>query len=454
VPRRYIAPLVAAGVAGAAAILAYPPLGTRMFGTMDGQWLAFVRDASAFNFPGSWTVGDWVNVSMSIALPVCVGINMAGDSPRRARFLFISAALSAVGMLTMLIAGWVPYRILLQGQPYRALWILQVLEIPLAFWLAARSWQMGSAGQVASVLLIGFFGLANPAGPELVLSGLAIGLFLLVAPGQTSRTDPRDSVVPNLVGGVVTGLLVSGLIRAGLIVARRAEILVVLDSRTYAGLLANSMGPLVAFAVVLWCVAVVVQRRVRGRTIAACALVLAVATHSVAFAMPRLRVSRESHIGRGRDVQFVRDYFERRHATTVHPLRVYEGIWEDVDLVWFELQAENYFNLVQLSGALFSRETAVEAQRRASIVRPFELERYDAVGKFLSFTDRLMITSVFKPTQEVVSASEADLFRLCSPDEQIDVVILKHDFGGLAAASNGLVHIYECAQVRAARHDE
>jgi hypothetical protein len=220
-------------------------------------------------------------------------------------------------------------------------------------------------------------------------------------------------------------------------------------------MLASSIGPGVSFAIVLCCLAALVQRRVGGRTIAACALVLVVATDGVGFAASRREGYRQTQTTpSARDLRFVREYFERWHPPGARPLTVYEGIWvwERVDFVWFELKARSYFSLAQVSGVLFSRETALETERRASIVRPFELERYKTAGTFLSWGDRLMITSVFKPTRNTASPVTEDLLRLCGPEEQIDVAILKQDFSGLAAASNGPVRIYECAQVRAVRH--
>src|SRR5262249_845689 len=126
--------------AGAVGALGYAPLGRALFGTMDDEWLGIVRKAATYNFPGSWTPGDWMNLSMSIVLAAVGGIAMRAEHPGAARLLGGAAGLAVVGVVAMIVAGLVPYRLLLQGQPYRVLWILQVLEAPLAFWLAARLW--------------------------------------------------------------------------------------------------------------------------------------------------------------------------------------------------------------------------------------------------------------------------------------------------------------------------
>jgi hypothetical protein len=69
----------------------------------------------------------------------------------------------------------------------------------------------------------------------------------------------------------------------------------------------------------------------------------------------------------------------------------------------------------------------------------------------MSRGDRLMIEAVFDADRDVLPPAEPDLLRMCRPKEQVDAAILPHDFGGLAAAANGRVYIYECAQVRSAR---
>jgi hypothetical protein len=282
------------------------------------------------------------------------------------------------------------------------------------------------------------------------LSVIAGGVFLLIAQGPTSKTDPRDAVVPSLIAGFAVGCTIAGLIRIGVLVSRVQEHLAIMDARAFGGLLIGAIGPVVWVPLVVWCIAAAVGRRVQCVTIITAAVVLAMATHTLAFTVPRSRTYRETQIPYGRDLQFVREYFARQHPAPAAPPTVYEGIWADIDFVWFELKAQSYFHLTQLSGVVFSRETAMETRRRAAIVRPFELERYEVMRKHLPASDDVMITAVFQRKEATVVSTTADLGRLCRPEEHIDVAILKHDFASLAAASNGHVYIYECADVRAA----
>ena len=84
------------------------------------------------------------------------------------------------------------------------------------------------------------------------------------------------------------------------------------------------------------------------------------------------------------------------------------------------------------------------------VVRPFELARYRAVADFIPLADKLMIISLLGRPEETWPPTRNDLLRLCARSEAVDVAILNRDFGSLAAATNGHVYVYECAQVRAA----
>jgi hypothetical protein len=52
-------------------------------------------------------------------------------------------------------------------------------------------------------------------------------------------------------------------------------------------------------------------------------------------------------------------------------MTVYEGNWANLNLRLVRSATPNsYFHLAQTSGVIFNRQTSVEAQRRADVVRP------------------------------------------------------------------------------------
>ena len=81
----------AALAAGTVAVLAYPPLGTRLFGPMDGDWRDCARRAVPMNFPSEWSFLDWLHLAAGLFLAFVIGLDPCRGSggpahrPLRAR---------------------------------------------------------------------------------------------------------------------------------------------------------------------------------------------------------------------------------------------------------------------------------------------------------------------------------------------------------------------------------
>ena len=58
------------------------------------------------------------------------------------------------------------------------------------------------------------------------------------------------------------------------------------------------------------------------------------------------------------------------------------------------------------------------------------------------------LAAIYQHDLDSPGPTVADLARLCAEPE-LDYAILKHEFPGLYAATNGRVYIYDCQQVRA-----
>ena len=175
-------------------------------------------------------------------------------------------------------------------------------------WLAWRLWAKALVRRLTSIFLIAYFVVPSLRGSDFGLSVLAGGVFLLIAQRPTSKTDPRDAIVPSLIAGFAVGCTIAGLIRIGVLVSRVQEHLAIMDARAFGGLLIGAIGPVVWVPLVVWCIAAAVGRRVQRVTIITAAVVLAMATHTLAFTVPRSRTYRETQIPYGRDLQFVREY--------------------------------------------------------------------------------------------------------------------------------------------------
>jgi hypothetical protein len=120
-----------------------------------------------------------------------------------------------------------------------------------------------------------------------------------------------------------------------------------------------------------------------------------------------------------------------------------------VSPLWLELRVQSYYQILQAQGLLFSRRTAQEARRRAVVIGPFELERMRRERDFWA-AEYLEKLEGFHGdgTRHDVPGRE-DLQRLCR-EEGLDYAVLRHDFGGQYAATNGRLFIYDCKRLRGA----
>jgi hypothetical protein len=449
VPRRLVWWIFGVAAAAGLMVLALPSLGVRVFGTMDPEWLEIVRSASAYNFPGEWMMSDWFKVSLALGVLVSAGLYLRGESPCRARFLFMTVATGVVCLVVTLMASRVPYRLLLQGQPYRALWIVVAIHVPLALWLAARAWREGVRGQVLAVMLIGCVGVPDfpPVEPAILL--IALPLLILVQRGTRAMPRYRDWLVRSLAGTLVVGVLASGTINVSVAVAMARDVLELVDPMDYGRVFLSAFGPLFWLGIVLAGLTAALRRHGPSRLVLLGGILSVVLAHAAAFLVPRIPGYRESEHPYGRDIAYVRTYLAQRPPAENARPTVYAGAWGNVEYLWFDLGVKSYYDLSQVVGVIFSRQTAIEAAWRGAIVRPFELDRYQGIERFAAPALKVMVSKLFRPELDTRSATRDDLAHLCRSEEGVDMAILRQDFVGLSSASNERIYIYECARVRA-----
>lgn len=144
------------------------------------------------------------------------------------------------------------------------------------------------------------------------------------------------------------------------------------------------------------------------------------------------------------DARFVRECLKEHWREPGSPTVYWPG--SDVGTVWFGVGANSYFTLDQLAGNTFSRENAVEGDRRLNLVFPFEIDRYrrdygplavEVVGE-----DLTGLAGLPPPA--------AEQFRELARQTDIDFLVLPTDFGG-AIATNGRVWVYRVGRSAAPR---
>jgi hypothetical protein len=475
------------GIAGTL-VLATPSLATGILGTMDESWHEVILRATPFIFVSQWKASDWLNIAMGlIGLAAAAGFRSREsgvrsrrsevegqrsevglttsdlrpltsgfrppasdlrlpDSCLRRRFLVMVAIVSVAAVVGTALAECLPYALLVQGQPYRALWILKVLQIPFAFWFASRLWRMPQwYGPVGAAALVGVLGLTTNMALERCFPLFFLPVLVVRYRGLSHPPLYRDWWPRSLMASLVLGFLGWALYKLVLLTANHAAILEHLDLLDFARLLIENIGPitwLVLFAVfALWA-----ARRPhfsRGMQ-GACAVVILLVQGAMAM-LPASPSFRENYTRYGKDIRVIQEFLRQRHAPAMPTIYSCLG---RLDLVWLDLHAKSYFDWWQMSGVMFQRQTAMEGQRRALVVGPFELDRFRRAGDIPEYT-REQVSRFFALDFDTAAPNLDNLKRLCEEDG-IDFLLLTHEFPGLVTAATGRIYVYDCRQVRAA----
>ncbi len=98
---------------------------------------------------------------------------------------------------------------------------------------------------------------------------------------------------------------------------------------------------------------------------------------------------------------------------------------------------------------MFRRATAVEGQRRARLVGPFEIAHYRKNESLLTAGAKEGIASFFQTEFERAPVNADDLARLCR-EPGLGFIVLEEQVEGVAATEVGRLYLYSCRDVRSA----
>ena len=442
---RWFGGLLVSVSAMAAVLLALPVVSAQMFGVIDDDWHLFIRIAVGYNYPDTWDTKDWLNLALSLVLPVAGAAWLFKSQPNRQRFLLAAALAGSAGFLVTLVASLSPYALLFQGQPYRVLWILKVLQIPLAFAFIVR-WSVAESlpARLGALTMIAFFAVGNLAQQELTIIAMALALSMGLA------VLNRDGLGSNwwwlgLARGFVLGALGWMTYRWWFFVSKREVISQHFDLNEFA--LFDLFHPF------LWLVGICIAASIWNAwpaqaTVRWAALVLATIVPSAWFATEACPTFRREHTRIGQDIAFIREYVgEQRRAEGRHP-SVYCSLGR-ADLLWIDVPATSYFDIIQTAGVMFQRQTAIELQRRIGLVAKFEMARQRQEAVFLDNAKKVGMENLFHEMFDGPAPTALDLVRLAN-DPALDYIVIPKCFDDLYSATNGRVYLYDCAKMRKA----
>ncbi len=402
---------------------------------MDDGWREWIGLVTPYNFPSEWSVDDWLRVLGSFLVGLGALAYLGRGRPRQLVALVLAVGL--VGLVGTVVASRLPYALLFQGQPYRAIWLVQLLEIPLGLFLVVQWWR-GSSGARAAALALAAF-LAAPSLGMIRPALLFLPACILAWRGLAAKPRRRDWLERAVGCSVLIGLVgwTAGKFLVFLVYwnTRAAEVPEAVGQRLLHAALEPWAQWLLAAVFLLLLYRFLGSVRYRVIT-AGTFLAIQTAVFGLGHAPYRADL-REHH----EDVQFLQSVFATRAGQGGRPPTVYWAVGR-VEYLWFDLGVPSYFENTQIVGSMFSRGTAIEGRRRFHLVEPFERDCYRSKGIFWNTPLEAART---EPTP-------ADLRRLAG-DEGLDWIVVRQGFEDLYTATNGRWFVYDCRHIRATPHE-
>jgi hypothetical protein len=450
--------LTVVALLGCAIVLGIPPIGYKLFGYMDPEWLDQVCLVTTFNFPFQWCPGDYRLLAFTVLVVGATAVLLWRENRPAANFLGLTLLAGLGGLLATTVSSGMGYRILFQGQPYRALWLVHLLSVPCAILLLVRAWQSGQE-RTRILTILGVSGLLiNPAtSMEVWLVALFLPPFLCGLRGLQPRPNRPDWLSCGLAASVAAALIVSGFQRVYALHAMSERMQGRFDDMEVFFL------TMLNFGVVAWALVSLALLRVAAPQlishpvrIGSAALALFLALHLGCFAFTQSPWYRGHHMRQGENVQFVADVLAEQHRARVGKDFAASGgstptiYWTtgQIEVMWLQLHMRVYYHFSQMAGILYSKETAAESFRRARLVGPFEIERYRRVMDTYPDYWREPLEILHGVKIEDGNPS-AEALRALAADPLVDYVIVDRDLGEPCLASNGHIYIYDCRTLRA-----
>jgi hypothetical protein len=372
-------------------------------------------------------------------VPIAVCCSLYNDDPRRQRFVWVVVYASAAGFLATFAASRLPYALLFQGQPYRVLWILKVLQIPLGFLLIAHGCQSSSLWQrIVALALVGYFCITHYISQELLIFALAVPVSLCI--GRIREESWWYAAARGLACGAIGWML----FRWGFFLLNRSAIASQYDLNEF--MLFDLISPV--FVLVVLGLTAHRWETPNVGVIRWAALGIAITVPVGLFAADASPAVRQNYTRFGNDIAFVNAFLAERRGDSARVPAIYCSLGR-TDLIWTDLHATSYFGIMQTAGVMFNRQTADEIERRVALVNKFEMSRERGAGPFLDDVKKLGMENLFQIPFNSPEPTKADLARLCQ-EPGLDYVVIPHEFAGLYSATNGRVYVYECYKIRGA----
>lgn len=397
---------------------------------MHGEWLAATRVRSNFLFTDQWSPADWEVVSIVLGT---LALGSLAVPRGQAQVTLVSALIVGVaGVLLAVVSSQLfELKILLQGQPWRWLWIGRVLATLLLPLIVLNLWRDGRAGQSVAMLVIAAWLLSGAGShryvPPIGVSGLLCAIALV--------TWLTRGVVEDGTQSLIRGMSVGALVLVGASFA--ATIFVVVNSQFSFGRdpflvqrIHDAIGiPGIAAATscLAWLALIHRKQRTAGLLLVTFAVLL------LAGAAPETvrRWTKMPHNDSGRAE------FAGWRAQIPKEAEVF---WPGAPQgPWLLLDRRSYMTVAQAAGSVFSEATTAELLRRSEVLAPLIAPGY-------WFLDP-------KAAEEEPKDLTLDILQQICVDPELSFVVSgDHVQGALGRAEwpgkADFLYLYDCTQFR------
>ncbi|MEM7311590.1 MAG: hypothetical protein AAF497_00420 [Planctomycetota bacterium] len=424
-----------------AVVLIIPPLGLRVFGEMDSLWKDCVDDFNLYAFPQIWDVTDWVRIGIAFAL-VATGTMMARTTKQSRIPTWAIIAISAAGIIGSLIAVATPYALLFQGQSYRALWLVQLVQIPVGLLLARRLWTSRSDWMKFIAFYIATYFLTQSILP--VVACCLFGAWIVSLRSQKLNIDTHAKRASSGAFGILLLLALIRIMSSSFsAVSLFPTIVRSVDAVFFWYYVAWTLGVLLSVLAVMSVPRMLARfgnHQARWMIIGLC-----LGISLTAFWLPYSPIRASAGFAEYSTLSMLKQHLNETSfdgdAPTIYWSRGRSGS------IWHELHARSYLCTEQLAGTMFLRESALEGRRRARIVAPFELATFVVDSRPGPRWEKSVVEKVYgQSVTSEIAPTRSDLEKLTK--EPIDVIVLRQNIDNLYDRTDGRNYLYDVRKLK------
>lgn len=431
VHKRWGARVAWAGIAlmfmGAVIVSSFLQMGSS---SHEASWLPLLRGRSPHLFTDLWTPIDWSSAAQVLATLVVV---VACSEMSLTRRIALSAA--AVGVTGLILASvastWPQLGLLLQGQPWRWLWVCKFLAIGLLPVAVITLWTDTGLRRAAALILASSWLIVLPISARSALTMSVPGALAVLALGLvlTQRDRLSQQLQRSLQWGawaIFAFVVIAALLTTSLVATMQFAYTADPGWLRALGNVLNMTAPSVAIVFTAWLLTM------RGPDFAAWSLLALAAVATAAIVPLRAPTWIATPWSGAARAEFA-DW--RQQIPPQSEVLWWDGLRE----VWFLLQRRSYLTDSQAGGIVFSTDLVDEIQRRANNLEPYLPARQWIAGT--------------GPRGQEAMLTPQSLARICE-DPQLGFVIAEEDLGSAAPSHAWLarktrVFLYDCGDVRA-----